>query len=125
MSAEVYPVFLRLQGRRVVLVGGGRVAAGKLPGLLAAGARVTVIAPQIRSELEQPGVERARRQLFDREPQKHPVDPQLRPHRDRAERRDDLGDTGRLPRLFITDHSVREAWVGLPHPDQGRPLTVF
>jgi uroporphyrin-III C-methyltransferase / precorrin-2 dehydrogenase / sirohydrochlorin ferrochelatase len=61
MSADVYPVFLRLEGRRVVLVGGGRVAAGKLPGLLAAGARVTVVAPQIRTELEQPGVTALRR----------------------------------------------------------------
>ncbi|MFL5412787.1 MAG: NAD(P)-dependent oxidoreductase, partial [Myxococcales bacterium] len=37
--SELYPVFLRVQGRRAVLVGAGRVAATKLPGLLAAGAR--------------------------------------------------------------------------------------
>ena len=61
MSAEVYPVFLRLEGRRVVLVGGGRVASGKLGGLLAAGAQVTVIAPHIRPELEQPGATLLRR----------------------------------------------------------------
>jgi len=35
MSAQVYPVFLRLEGRRVALVGGGRVAAAKLPALRA------------------------------------------------------------------------------------------
>jgi len=52
----MYPVFLRLSGRRVVLVGGGRVAAGKLQGLLAEGALVTVVAPEIRQELKQPGV---------------------------------------------------------------------
>jgi uroporphyrin-III C-methyltransferase/precorrin-2 dehydrogenase/sirohydrochlorin ferrochelatase len=52
----MYPTFLRLSGRRVVLVGGGRVAAGKLQGLIAEGARVTVVAPEIRPELEQPGV---------------------------------------------------------------------
>jgi uroporphyrin-III C-methyltransferase/precorrin-2 dehydrogenase/sirohydrochlorin ferrochelatase len=57
----MYPVFLKLQGRRVVLVGGGRVAAGKLEGLLAAGARVTIVAPEIRSELERPGVTLVRR----------------------------------------------------------------
>jgi len=34
MNAQVYPVFLRLEAKRVLLVGGGRVAAGKLPGLL-------------------------------------------------------------------------------------------
>jgi uroporphyrin-III C-methyltransferase/precorrin-2 dehydrogenase/sirohydrochlorin ferrochelatase len=54
--APVYPVFLRLDGRRVVLVGGGRVAAGKLPALREAGARVTVVAQSIRQELEQGGV---------------------------------------------------------------------
>jgi len=61
MSAQVYPVFLRLEGRRVVLVGGGRVAAAKLPGLLDAGARVTVVAPAILGELERPGVALVRR----------------------------------------------------------------
>jgi uroporphyrin-III C-methyltransferase/precorrin-2 dehydrogenase/sirohydrochlorin ferrochelatase len=52
----MYPVFLRLRGRRVLLVGGGRVAAAKLAGLLAEGADVTVVAPEIRPELHQPGV---------------------------------------------------------------------
>ena len=57
----MYPAFLRLAGRRVVLVGGGRVAAGKLHGLMAEGAQVTVVAPEIRPELEQPGVAIVRR----------------------------------------------------------------
>jgi uroporphyrin-III C-methyltransferase/precorrin-2 dehydrogenase/sirohydrochlorin ferrochelatase len=57
----MYPTFLRLAGRRVVLVGGGPVAAGKLTALLAEGARVTVVAPEIRHEIEQPGVTIARR----------------------------------------------------------------
>jgi uroporphyrin-III C-methyltransferase/precorrin-2 dehydrogenase/sirohydrochlorin ferrochelatase len=57
----MYPVFLKLSGRRVLLVGGGQVAAGKLAGLLADGARVTVVAPEIRSELHQPGVTIVRR----------------------------------------------------------------
>jgi siroheme synthase-like protein len=57
----MYPAFLRLAGRRVVLVGGGRVAAGKLQSLLAEGAQVTVVAPEIRVELEQPGVVLERR----------------------------------------------------------------
>ncbi|MDQ3297196.1 MAG: bifunctional precorrin-2 dehydrogenase/sirohydrochlorin ferrochelatase [Myxococcota bacterium] len=43
----LYPVFLKLDGLPVVVVGGGPVAAGKLDGLLAAGAKVTVVAPQI------------------------------------------------------------------------------
>jgi uroporphyrin-III C-methyltransferase/precorrin-2 dehydrogenase/sirohydrochlorin ferrochelatase len=41
----LYPVFLRLTGVPVVVVGGGPVAESKLDGLLAAGARVTVVAP--------------------------------------------------------------------------------
>ena len=52
----MYPVFLKLSGRRVLLVGGGRVAMGKLAGLVADGAQVTVVAPEIRPELHQPGV---------------------------------------------------------------------
>ncbi|CAN5899369.1 hypothetical protein BH11MYX3_BH11MYX3_18790 [soil metagenome] len=47
MSTALYPVFLKLDGLPVVVVGGGPIAAGKLDGLLAAGARVTVIAPVI------------------------------------------------------------------------------
>lgn len=61
----MYPAFLRLAGRRVVLVGGGRVAAGKLQALMTEGAHVTVVAPQIRSELEQPGVVLERRTFED------------------------------------------------------------
>jgi uroporphyrin-III C-methyltransferase/precorrin-2 dehydrogenase/sirohydrochlorin ferrochelatase len=45
MTTPLYPAFLKLDGLPVVVVGGGTVAAGKLDGLLAAGARVTVIAP--------------------------------------------------------------------------------
>ncbi len=48
----MYPVFLKLSGRPVLLVGGGPVAASKLDGLLAAGAVVTVIAPEIRPSIE-------------------------------------------------------------------------
>jgi uroporphyrin-III C-methyltransferase / precorrin-2 dehydrogenase / sirohydrochlorin ferrochelatase len=61
----MYPAFLRLSGRRVVLVGGGRVAAGKLQGLIGEGALVTVVAPEIRPELAQPGVVLERRRFED------------------------------------------------------------
>ena len=44
---RLYPVFLKLAGLPVVVVGGGSVAASKLDGLLEAGASVTVVAPQI------------------------------------------------------------------------------
>lgn len=63
----MYPAFLQLHGRHVVLVGGGVVAAGKLHGLLQAGARVTVVAPSIRPELEQPGVVLHRRPFEERD----------------------------------------------------------
>jgi uroporphyrin-III C-methyltransferase/precorrin-2 dehydrogenase/sirohydrochlorin ferrochelatase len=59
----LYPVFLKLRGRRVLLVGGGPVAAAKLDGLLAAGAVVHVVAPDIAPELERPGVTLHRRRF--------------------------------------------------------------
>jgi precorrin-2 dehydrogenase / sirohydrochlorin ferrochelatase len=46
-----YPVALDLGGRPVIVVGGGAVAARKVEGLLAAGARVTVVAPRVTSAL--------------------------------------------------------------------------
>ena len=44
---QLFPAFLKLHGRHVVLVGGGSVAASKLRALQDAGAEVTVIAPAI------------------------------------------------------------------------------
>jgi uroporphyrin-III C-methyltransferase/precorrin-2 dehydrogenase/sirohydrochlorin ferrochelatase len=41
-----YPLFVDLSGRRVVVVGGGAVALRRLPDLLAADARVVVVAPR-------------------------------------------------------------------------------
>jgi precorrin-2 dehydrogenase/sirohydrochlorin ferrochelatase len=46
-----YPAFLRLDGRPCVVIGGGRVAAGKVDGLLVAGARVTVVSPDLAPPL--------------------------------------------------------------------------
>ncbi len=52
MTAEsVFPVFLKLEGRRVLLVGGGRVAAGKVRALVESGARVTVVAPDVLDQI--------------------------------------------------------------------------
>ena len=47
----VYPVALRLEGRPCLVVGGGPVALGKVDGLLAAGAVVTVVAPELHPDL--------------------------------------------------------------------------
>jgi siroheme synthase-like protein len=51
-ASSFYPVFLRLAGRRVLVVGGGPVAASKLQGLIDAGAEVTLVAPEIVPEIE-------------------------------------------------------------------------
>src|SRR3954469_6042124 len=48
----VYPVGLRLLDRRVVVVGGGQVAHRRVAGLLEAGARVTLVSPEITPALE-------------------------------------------------------------------------
>ena len=42
-----YPVMLTVEGRRCLVVGGGKIAARKVDGLVAAGADVTVIAPSV------------------------------------------------------------------------------
>jgi siroheme synthase-like protein len=60
-----YPVLLELAGRRAVVVGELAVAAGKVEGLLAAGAAVTVVATGPAAELDrlaaEPGVTVRRR----------------------------------------------------------------
>ncbi|MCI0343703.1 MAG: sulfate adenylyltransferase [Planctomycetales bacterium] len=66
-ATPVFPTFLRFSGRRALVVGGGRVAEGKVAGLLAAGARVTVVAPEVRPGLERPGVEILRRPFAPRD----------------------------------------------------------
>ena len=47
-----YPVSLLLEGRPCLVVGGGAVAARKTAGLVACGARVRVVAPEVRDEIQ-------------------------------------------------------------------------
>jgi siroheme synthase-like protein len=47
-----YPVVLDLAGWRCLMVGGGPVASRRVRGLVASGAMVTVIAPEIADELD-------------------------------------------------------------------------
>ena len=64
MSADLFPTFLKLAGRRVVVVGGGPVAASKIASLLAAQAAITVVAPDVVDEIVQSGVEVVRRRFL-------------------------------------------------------------
>ena len=55
MAAEkrYYMACLDLEGRSVLVVGGGRIALEKVTGLLECGAEVTVVAPHVRPELRE------------------------------------------------------------------------
>ena len=53
---DLFPAFIKLAGRRVVVIGGGPVAASKLEALLNAGADITVVAPEIVSEIRHSSV---------------------------------------------------------------------
>jgi uroporphyrin-III C-methyltransferase/precorrin-2 dehydrogenase/sirohydrochlorin ferrochelatase len=61
MSGPLFPVFLKLAGRRVLLVGAGSVAAGKLRSLLETGAVVTVVAPDVQDQIAATGATVLRR----------------------------------------------------------------
>ena len=49
-----YPLFLEMDHRRCVVIGGGAVAERKVAGLVAAGADVTVISPALSDGLREP-----------------------------------------------------------------------
>jgi siroheme synthase-like protein len=48
----LYPLFLKLSGAAVLVVGAGPIAAHKIRSLLRCGARVTVVAPRVSREVE-------------------------------------------------------------------------
>jgi len=58
-----YPIFLNLKDRSVLVVGAGKVALRKTRGLLDAGARVTVVAPEAEPEFDSLPVEMIRRRF--------------------------------------------------------------
>jgi precorrin-2 dehydrogenase / sirohydrochlorin ferrochelatase len=51
---NLFPIFLKLEGRRCLVVGGGQVGTQKIAGLLDAGAEVTVVdpSPSVREFLD-------------------------------------------------------------------------
>jgi precorrin-2 dehydrogenase/sirohydrochlorin ferrochelatase len=49
---EMFPIFLKLQGRPCLVVGAGKIAAPKIASLLRAGGIVTVVAPSAKPEIE-------------------------------------------------------------------------
>ncbi len=51
LDEVLYPVNVRVSGRRCLVVGGGRVAAGKVAGLVECGALVHVVAPVVADEV--------------------------------------------------------------------------
>ena len=51
-SCPSYPSGLRLAGRRVLVVGGGHVAQRRVPALIAAGADVVVVSPEVTPAIE-------------------------------------------------------------------------
>ena len=63
MSAALFPVFLKLSGRRVLVVGGGPVATAKIDALTAAGAEITVVAPVMTAAIQASDVKRLHREF--------------------------------------------------------------
>src|SRR5262245_11084981 len=59
----LFPVFLKLAGRSVLVVGGGDVAAAKVASLQRAGATITVVAPEICGAIAR-SVARVERRAF-------------------------------------------------------------
>ena len=62
-KTELFPIFLKLAGRPVLVVGGGTVAAGKVAGLRPSGARIIVVAPEVCAPIARAGVEIRRRRF--------------------------------------------------------------
>jgi siroheme synthase-like protein len=60
-----YPVYLDLRDVPVLVVGAGPVAARKVAGLVAAGARVTVVAPEVSAALDRSRVAEVRERPFE------------------------------------------------------------
>ncbi|HLI74039.1 MAG TPA: NAD(P)-dependent oxidoreductase [Acidimicrobiales bacterium] len=76
VSGPLYPVGLVVAGRRCLVVGGGHVAARKIAALVACGAAVTVVAPQVHEAIGELAATGDLAAVDD-----VPLDVQLRPYR--------------------------------------------
>lgn len=112
IDAPLYPVGLVVEGRRCLVVGGGRVAARKVAGLLHCGAVVTMVAPLAHAALRvlvEDGTIAAAEGT--------PLDVQLRPYRpgEAAKYRLVVAATG-VPEVDRAVHADAEAagvWVNV------------
>lgn len=48
---SLFPIFVKLEGRLVVVVGGGNIAEAKIPCVLNAGARIRLVAPSVTPQI--------------------------------------------------------------------------
>lgn len=51
MNMTLYPIFLKLEGHKVLIVGGGTIAEQKIEGVLRSARDVTVLAPEVSSRI--------------------------------------------------------------------------
>ena len=51
-DTSYFPIMLDISGRKCVVVGAGKIAAGKIAGLLSYGARIVVVAPRAVREIK-------------------------------------------------------------------------
>ena len=65
MRSFPYPVFLDLQDVPVLVVGAGPIAARKVAGLVAAGASVRVVAPEVSPELDRSTIVELRQRRYE------------------------------------------------------------
>jgi len=49
--ADLFPMFVKLSGRRCIVVGAGRIAESKIAGLVRAGAAVCIVAPRATARI--------------------------------------------------------------------------
>jgi hypothetical protein len=49
---KLFPLFLKLEGRRCLVVGAGSIAESKITGLVDTGSEVVVVAPEARPEIQ-------------------------------------------------------------------------